>query len=60
MSKYVVEMLNIRKEFPGVVANDDISLQLKPERYTPFRENGAGKSTLMSILSGFTRRIGVP
>ena len=27
--EYVVEMLNIRKEFPGIVANDNITLQLK-------------------------------
>ncbi|NLO26172.1 MAG: ABC transporter ATP-binding protein [Clostridiales bacterium] len=51
--KYVVEMLNIRKEFPGVVANDDISLQLKSgEIHALLGENGAGKSTLMSILFG--------
>ena len=39
--KFVVEMLNIRKEFPGVVANDDISLQLN-RRITLLGENGAG------------------
>ncbi|WP_040950789.1 ABC transporter ATP-binding protein [Gorillibacterium massiliense] len=50
---YVVEMLNIRKEFPGVVANDDITLRLeKGEIHALLGENGAGKSTLMSILFG--------
>ncbi|QYR20933.1 ABC transporter ATP-binding protein [Paenibacillus sp. sptzw28] len=50
---YVVEMLSIRKEFPGVVANDDITLQLKRgEIHALLGENGAGKSTLMSILFG--------
>ncbi|MBW5445079.1 ATP-binding cassette domain-containing protein [Cohnella sp. CFH 77786] len=50
---YVVEMLNIRKEFPGVVANDDITLRLKRgEIHALLGENGAGKSTLMSILFG--------
>ena len=50
---YVVEMLNIRKEFPGIVANDNITLQLKEgEIHTLLGENGAGKSTLMSILFG--------
>ncbi|GGF94775.1 ABC transporter ATP-binding protein [Paenibacillus abyssi] len=50
---YVVEMLNIRKEFPGVVANDDITLRLKKgEIHALLGENGAGKSTLMSILFG--------
>ncbi len=50
---YVVEMLHIRKEFPGVVANDDITLQVRPrEIHALLGENGAGKSTLMSILFG--------
>lgn len=50
---FVVEMLNIRKEFPGIVANDDITLQLKEgEVHALLGENGAGKSTLMSILFG--------
>jgi ABC-type uncharacterized transport system ATPase subunit len=50
---YVVEMLNIRKEFTGIVANDDITLQLKRgEIHALLGENGAGKSTLMSILFG--------
>ncbi|XID93662.1 ABC transporter ATP-binding protein [Paenibacillaceae bacterium WGS1546] len=51
--EYVVEMLNIRKEFTGIVANDDITLQLKKgEIHALLGENGAGKSTLMSILFG--------
>lgn len=50
---YVIEMLNIRKEFPGVVANDDITIQLKRgEIHALLGENGAGKSTLMNILFG--------
>ena len=52
-SEYVIEMLNIRKEFPGIVANDDITLQLKKgEIHALLGENGAGKSTLMSVLFG--------
>ncbi len=50
---YVIEMLNITKEFPGIKANDDITLQLrKGEIHALLGENGAGKSTLMSVLFG--------
>ena len=50
---YVVELRDIRKEFPGIVANDDVTLQLKKgEIHALLGENGAGKSTLMSILFG--------
>jgi len=50
---YVVEMLNIRKEFPGIVANDDVTLQVRPrEIHALLGENGAGKTTLMSTLFG--------
>ncbi|WP_088041166.1 ABC transporter ATP-binding protein [Bacillus sp. EAC] len=51
--EYVVEMLNITKEFPGIKANDDITLRLKKgEVHALLGENGAGKSTLMSVLFG--------
>ena len=51
--EYVIEMLNITKQFPGIKANDDISIQLKKgEIHALLGENGAGKSTLMSILFG--------
>ena len=52
-SEYIIEMLGIRKEFPGIVANDDITLQLRRgEIHALLGENGAGKSTLMSVLFG--------
>lgn len=50
---YIIEMLGIRKEFPGIVANDNVTVQLKKgEILALLGENGAGKSTLMSILFG--------
>ena len=53
MADYVIEMLNITKEFPGIKANDDITLQLRRgEIHALLGENGAGKSTLMSVLFG--------
>ncbi|MFT4143342.1 MAG: ABC transporter ATP-binding protein [Mobilitalea sp.] len=53
MENYIIEMLHITKEFPGIRANDDITLQLKKgEIHALLGENGAGKSTLMSILFG--------
>ena len=53
MADYVIEMLNITKEFPGIKANDDVTLQLKRgEIHALLGENGAGKSTLMSVLFG--------
>lgn len=53
MEDYIIEMLHITKEFPGIIANDDITLQLKRgEIHALLGENGAGKSTLMSVLFG--------
>ncbi|MEV5114291.1 ABC transporter ATP-binding protein [Peribacillus frigoritolerans] len=51
--EHVIEMLNIRKEFPGIIANDNITLQVKRgEIHALLGENGAGKSTLMNVLFG--------
>lgn len=50
---YAVEMLNITKRFPGIIANDNVTIQLKKgEIHALLGENGAGKSTLMSVLFG--------
>ena len=52
-SEFIIEMRNITKEFPGIKANDNITLQLKRgEIHALLGENGAGKSTLMSVLFG--------
>ncbi len=56
MDDYIVEMKHITKRFPGIVANDDISISIKKgEIFALLGENGAGKSTLMSILFGMYR-----
>ena len=53
MEPFAIEMLHITKKFPGIIANDDITLQLKKgEIHALLGENGAGKSTLMSVLFG--------
>ena len=52
-SEYAIEMIDITKIFPGIVANDHITLRLKKgEIHALLGENGAGKSTLMSVLFG--------
>ncbi|MGY0219428.1 sugar ABC transporter ATP-binding protein [Endozoicomonadaceae bacterium StTr2] len=51
--QYIFEARNIRKEFPGVVALDNVELKVSPGRVLALMgENGAGKSTLMKIISG--------
>ena len=53
MSDYIVEMRHITKCFPGIIANDDVSVGIrKGEVYALLGENGAGKSTLMNVLFG--------
>ena len=50
---YAIEMLHITKEFPGIIANDDVTIRVKKGTiHALLGENGAGKSTLMSILFG--------
>jgi ribose transport system ATP-binding protein len=60
MEKYILELQNISKSFPGVKALDDINLKIKEgEIHALVGENGAGKSTLINIISGvFTQDSG--
>lgn len=51
--EYILEVDNVRKEFPGVVALDDVQLKIRPGTvHALMGENGAGKSTLMKIIAG--------
>ena len=57
MAEYAVELKNITKVFPGVVANDRISLKIeKGEVFAIVGENGSGKTTLMNIIYGLYTR----
>ena len=53
MSEYIVEMKHITKRFPGIVANDDVTIQIKKgEIFALLGENGAGKSTTLNAIAG--------
>jgi len=52
-NEFIIELRDITKVFPGIIANDHINLQLRRgEIHALLGENGAGKSTLMSVLFG--------
>ena len=56
MSEILLAAQNVTKRFPGVLANDDVSIRLRPGRILALLgENGAGKSTLVNVLFGMYR-----
>ena len=53
MNKYLIKIINISKSFPGILANDNVSFNIKKNTvHALLGENGAGKSTLVKILYG--------
>ena len=58
-NKVIVELKNIRKEFPGMLALDQVNMKIREGHvHALVGENGAGKSTLMKILSGTYQNYG--
>jgi len=54
--EFILETEGITKHFPGVLANDDVSIQIREgEIHSIIGENGAGKTTLMNIIYGIFR-----
>ncbi|MGL5611528.1 MAG: ATP-binding cassette domain-containing protein, partial [Cetobacterium sp.] len=57
MEKYLLEMTEVSKSFPGVKALDKVNLKIRPHTvHALMGENGAGKSTLMKCLFGIYSR----